>query len=864
MADISRAEALLNRAAARTGGGQVVRLARAVCLAVLVEPGLLRRARTHLVPGADPGTESDLWFSPLVLTRNTTGIVLDPDVLAVLRQQLAAEAENPESGGPEFADRARDLVVRLHSGHPPAIRLEEDVVWESVRHRGTARSHIESRLRTAVKAMATDRDGGRAVARWAAQAWWRLPEVATQTDAAQLLAVGTALRLGTAVSVASFGEQQMPASPGWLTPSDPGTLVQLGVELTADGLRFAEPVTGSLVFELPHTSPLVVEIGWYDGTISHREVMAVAPGTDIVLGSVAGQVTLRTLAGRRYTIEPEFPDALPAGLPSPAEVTAPPRTNNLPGPAGLFVGRAGALDQLGRVLADDASAVVSQAVSGLVGVGKSALALQYGHIHLDDYTPVWWITAENRALIRAGLAGLAARLCREIAATDTSVEDAADWAIAWLQAHRGWLLILDDASDPADVEPLLSQLTGGHVLITTRLYTGWDQIARAIYLDVLDPESASQLLMTRTGRRDPAERKAAEEIAAELGYLPLALDQAAAYITQTRITLADYLQRLRRQPAAVYSTESGQAQQTVARVWDITIETIRTRDPAAIKLLQILACYAPDAVPRVILGGGDDTGQRAVDEALGVLASYNMITLTPETVSMHRLVQAVIRAGQPLEEVSVHRLVQAVIRGGQPLQEESAASGGESRLSEEESAAFGRESPLNIALRWLDVAIPDDPDTNMAGWPLLRALLAHAENLAALFPVGSQPVELGHVQSKLAMFQDSQGWYEQALALHESALAIYEATLGPDDKDTAAALDGLGLSYSRLGRPAEALPLQQRALAITETALGPDHPSTAARLDNLATTYRHLGRPAEALPLQQRAEEIIRRNQRAG
>ncbi len=66
---------------ARADGALAVTLARAVCLAVLVEPGLLRRARIALVPGASVGTESDLWFSPLVLTRNVTGIVLDPDAV---------------------------------------------------------------------------------------------------------------------------------------------------------------------------------------------------------------------------------------------------------------------------------------------------------------------------------------------------------------------------------------------------------------------------------------------------------------------------------------------------------------------------------------------------------------------------------------------------------------------------------------------------------------------------------------------------------------------------------------------------------------------------------------------------------------
>jgi general stress protein YciG len=319
VADTSRGAALLHEAAKRPDGEALLKLARAVCLAVFVEPGLLRQARVRLVPGADAGTESDLWFSPLVLTRNITGIVLDPDVLAVLRQQLATGVE-----AIDFTHRARALVVRLHAGYPPALQLEEEVVWEAVRQGSTARPRIEAQLRTAVKAMATDSDGGLDVARWAAQAWRRLPDIATRTDAAQLLAVGSSLRLGTATSVAGFGNRRMPTSLGWLMPSGAGAPMLLGVELAADGLRFIEPAVDGLVLQLPRTSPLVLEVSWHDGTTPHNKVVTVAPGVDLVLGSMVGQVTLRTLTGRRYLIEPEAALDLSVSTPGPSRTQAAP------------------------------------------------------------------------------------------------------------------------------------------------------------------------------------------------------------------------------------------------------------------------------------------------------------------------------------------------------------------------------------------------------------------------------------------------------------------------------------------------------------------------------------------------------------
>jgi tetratricopeptide (TPR) repeat protein len=532
---------------------------------------------------------------------------------------------------------------------------------------------------------------------------------------------------------------------------------------------------------------------------------------------------LHALQESRTEIRPPGPAWQGGGIPGPGEVIITPGTHNLPRPpARVFVGRDSALDQLGGVLAGDASAVVTHAVYGLGGVGKSELALQHAAACRDEYPLRWWITADDPAQIQAGLAALAARLCPPVATAGTTAE-AAGWAVAWLQAHPGWLLILDNVGDPRDVEPLLGQLTSGHVLITTRRDAGWDRIASPIRLDVLAPGPAADLITARTGSEEQAGWDAAALIAAELGYLPLALDQAAAYITQTRITQAGYLQRLRQHPAAMHAAGDGQAQRTIARIWDITIDAIAARHPAAITLLHILASYAPDNLPRVVLGRDDDPNRLMVDEALGVLASYSMITLTPDTVSMHRLVQAVILARQPL--------------GG-------------------DASTFGGEPPLTTALDWLDRALPTNPSGILAARPLLRALSPHADNLAALFPADARPETLALVQTVFGFFHDSQGQYEKALALRESVLAICESVLDPDHDGTLMALTNVASAYGRLGRHRDALPLEQRVLEITEAALGADHPDTAISLNNLAATYRDLGRAGEALPLQQRALQI--------
>jgi tetratricopeptide (TPR) repeat protein len=572
---------------------------------------------------------------------------------------------------------------------------------------------------------------------------------------------------------------------------------------------------------IPASALLDADPAWLAWQRAFRDRLAGAEGVIVATVASPEELTLRLLhALQESRVDTQGPGG---GVPSPGEVAALPGTHNLPRPAArVFVGREEAAGLLRGALGSDGGAVVIQAVFGLGGVGKSELALHHAAACRADYSLIWWITAEDGEQIEAGLAGLAGRLCRPVATTGTTA-DAAAWAVGWLQAHQGWLLILDNVNDPADAGALLGELTGGHVVITTRRDAGWDKIAVPVRLDVLDPGPAAELIAARTGSGDPAGRDAADLVAAELGYLPLALDQAAAYITQTRLTPAAYLRRLREHPVEMYAAGAGPGQQAVARVGDITIAAITARHPAAIGLLHILACYAPDSVPRVILGGADDPDRLAVDEALGVLASYSMITLAPETVSMHRLVQAVLLARQPPDD---------------------------------QTSAFGEGPPLDTALAWLDQALSADPDKNLTGWPLLRALLPHAEYLATLYPAHDRPETLARVQNELGLFRYSQGEYEQALALSESALQITETALGPDHPYTALRLNNLALTYVGLGQADQALPLQQRALQITETALGRDHPDTAIRLGNLALSYWRLRRHTEALPLEQRALQI--------
>ncbi|MEJ8653447.1 NB-ARC domain-containing protein [Streptomyces sp. MS1.AVA.3] len=217
----------------------------------------------------------------------------------------------------------------------------------------------------------------------------------------------------------------------------------------------------------------------------------------------------------------------------PAEVAAPAGLDNLSVRPGLFVGRTAELDRLDGALADPGGVVV-QAVHGLGGIGKSTLAAYWAATRTHGCAPIRWITADNSSSVQEGLVALAGAL--EPPLTDDALppEALAERALQWLATHTGWLLLLDNVNDPADIAPLLARAHArGRFLITSRLATPWHGIPTVLRLDVLE-ETESLTLLTRIATTaGPRDLDGAAELCAELGHLPLAVEQVAAYLAQS-------------------------------------------------------------------------------------------------------------------------------------------------------------------------------------------------------------------------------------------------------------------------------------------------------------------------------------------
>jgi hypothetical protein len=352
----------------------------------------------------------------------------------------------------------------------------------------------------------------------------------------------------------------------------------------------------------------------------------------------------------RPTTAPVFPGLAAteaAGLrPAPAFPGLGPAISNLAPRNPNFTGRTELLDALARSLAAGTTAVV--AAHGLGGIGKSQLALEYCYEHAGDYQLVWWVTAESPPVAVTGVAALGPRLGLA-PAMEQSEQVAA--VLDELGRREGWLLVYDNVEQPKDLDGLLPTSGQGQVLVTSRNPV-WGRLATPLRVDVLAQEEAEAFLLRRSGDTDQV---AAAALAEELGGLPLALEQAAAYCEQTSLGLADYLDRYRRAYARLLAKSSpGDYPATVATTWRLNLDRVAATSPAAVQLLRVASFLAPEAIPPDLLGADSQIlpaelaqavdDELVLDEAVGALYRYSLVTRDHEGIRVHRLVQAVVRA----------------------------------------------------------------------------------------------------------------------------------------------------------------------------------------------------------------------------
>ncbi len=334
---------------------------------------------------------------------------------------------------------------------------------------------------------------------------------------------------------------------------------------------------------------------------------------------------------------------------------------NLPRQDNKFVGRKDILRKLTEEFQSvqnkkDEKTQIVAVCNGLAGIGKTQLALEYANHTPLSYTLKIWFSAETTQQLYETYSQFAKAIGYKV--NQPSLEAVRDYVKYWLENHPGWLLILDNVPDYETIIPFLPQ-EGGHVLITTR-HQKWPDTFYSIPLDVMSEEDA--ILMIETITQLTAQEN--KELAKELGYLPLALAQASAYIRENGKTTAQYLTLYRQYENKMISNKTmpvGTNHVPVAVTWNTSLDAIEADSkrkgylPLDRTLLTVCAYLAPVQIPRKLLLSWleinyPELGAREIklDQTLGQLHNYSLIHMDPEgeNLSIHRLLQSTIRHQQ--------------------------------------------------------------------------------------------------------------------------------------------------------------------------------------------------------------------------
>jgi hypothetical protein len=390
------------------------------------------------------------------------------------------------------------------------------------------------------------------------------------------------------------------------------------------------------------------------------------------------------------------------------------------------------------------------------------------------------------------------------------------------------VIIFDNATDPDHLAPWLPAAGAARVIITSNQHA-ITNLGTPVDVDVFTPAEGLALLAQRTRLDDETGARA---VGRELGWLPLALAQAAAVVTAQHLGYGTYLDRLRRLPASYVLTRipGGHYPHSIAAAIQLSLDAVAAADDtgACAGIMDMLAVLSPTGIPRTLIHAAATTGTLRQDQAetspaetdrvLGQLAGVSLVTFSLDgaTVTAHRLITRVIR-----EYLAATGLLTHICQAAATLLNVQARA---LEKAWHENRPAARDLTQQIAaLHQATTTCPDNPDLIAS---MLRIRLWALWFLDELGDSAAQAIPLGQV-----------------------LLADQEQTRGPDHPDTLATRDNLAIAYQDAGRTTEAITLHEQTLADRQRTLGPDHPDTQRSRNNLAAAYQAAGRTTEALAL---------------
>ena len=578
--------------------------------------------------------------------------------------------------------------------------------------------------------------------------------------------------------------------------------------------------------------------------------------------------------------------------------------NNLSPQNKHFTGRKNILGKISSILRQSSRVTIV----GTGGYGKTQIAIKYAYDHAAEYDYIWLINAESKLTLEQSYREFALRSGMPPTGAEDS-EYVLQYVKSWLEENSRYLFIYDNAEGLSSnlQEFLPVGQTSGHILINTR--EKWADLP-GDSLDVelfSEPEAVAFLQKCIESISDDD----AKNLSNMLGYLPLALGHAAAYMAQTRSTCTRYMQLLEREGLKLLSKQVAtiDPQKTVAVTWLVSMEQIQSE--SARQLFNLCAYFEADNIPlSMFIEGRSELpkllGDKLVpgdelahDDILLELERFSLLSFRRDSggnafMSIHRLIQAVVReklAGDTQwlsycldmahnvfdykygDKQSMDAFAQNVPHILQIAGHAEKAFCDDNETQEKiawlyHTAGFGfiKSAQYPEALEWFKKASTiyekvlgkEHPDTattynNIGGvydrqGDYPRALEWYEKALAVSEKVlGKEHPDTLKTCDNIAGIYDSQGYYPKALEWYEEALAICEIVLGKEHPITATTYNNIAGVYDSQGDYPKALELYEKALAICEIVLGKEHPNTATTYNNIAEVHSHQGNYLVAL-----------------
>jgi tetratricopeptide (TPR) repeat protein len=568
--------------------------------------------------------------------------------------------------------------------------------------------------------------------------------------------------------------------------------------------------------------------------------------------------------------------------------------------SGLFPGQT-------AVLTHGEQTATAPAAQG--GTGKTQLAVEFVQAlrSASAVEVLVWVAATSREAVLVSFAQAASAVGAD--ALDAGAEAAAARFVAWLShTERPWALVLDDVSDPADLEGLWPAGPAGQVVITTRLppaalnppalRAGADMAGRGLRIVPVSGFSRREALDYLSWRLTdyPDQRIEALDLGEDLDGLPLGLAQAVAVMNVKGLSCREYRIQLaeRRKHMATVPVDGVSA--PILATWSLAAECADELAPAGLAwpALALAAMLDPNGIPGVVLtsaaacsyvSGRPSTGaapdQAMVRAAITNLARAGLVSIDPasqvRTVRMHPSVQAAVRAWIPRADservllAAADALVQTWpdpddgargggVHGGAPGSREpgggtpldQALGDCVSYLRTAEGAEQGAARPAAApSPLWQPEAHPVlfRKGLSLETSGLADATITYWQAMVTTCTRSLGPAHASSVaaRDRLALAYESAGRFGDAIASFQAALADRERNQGREHPDTIGARGQLAHAYASAGRPAEAVALYEQMVADSSRQLGLGHPVTIRARTGLAEAYQEAGRGRESV-----------------